>query len=271
MIIGERVGHLIPANLEDFDFNKLVKEYEENGSILWRNGGEQGKNAQIYKNGDVCYFYYTNLPDFSKRILLRGYVVDSNSIYDVDKKIKGFRINKICSISLKDEYKFSLNNLRKVYNIQTLRTQRYLWSVKDKHLIKKLEENIEEENTLISIKKYFDEEVTKCFFSDDNDLHPTFVTENNFKYYEIHHLVQQHNKRFHPEIKYILGDNRNKFSLCPKCHREIHHGKKEDVKKKIDLLYKYQKEWYNEKFKLFAQEKGYITVLDWIYKMYKIK
>lgn len=68
-----------------------------------------------------------------------------------------------------------------------------------------------------------------------NSAHRTFIsplTGKNFM--EAHHLVPMFNQ---VNFKYSLDVPGNIVSLCPNCHREVHHGSLVSKKKIINLLY----------------------------------
>lgn len=76
---------LIPANYLHFDFHKLFEEEDSGakGKILWHININDPKSISV---GDVCYLYYSNLPDNTSRIILRG-IVSSTDKKDENKKI----------------------------------------------------------------------------------------------------------------------------------------------------------------------------------------
>ncbi|MBY0217884.1 DUF3578 domain-containing protein [Paenibacillus illinoisensis] len=70
--------------------------------------------------------------------------------------------------------------------------------------------------------------------------HLTFisaVTGNNFV--EAHHLIPMH---FQSEFRWSLDVPGNIVSLCPNCHRMIHHANKGDKHLKIEKLYSLRKQ-----------------------------
>ncbi|MDE6435343.1 MAG: hypothetical protein K2L07_14075 [Lachnospiraceae bacterium] len=268
--LGKQVGHLISANLEDFNFDELIEEYNRDKSILWHNGREEGKGAQQYNVGDECFFYYTNLPDFSRRIVLRGVVSDDNAVYDEKKKIKGIRIKEIYAVSLKNKSMFSYDELIKEYDLSwSFRGKRYLYSIENEKLLLALRNAVESENSLKEIREYFNG-LSNCDLSNGENIHPTFEKKNGLKYFEIHHLVQSHIYKSFSEYKYAIKDDNNKFHLCATCHRQIHSGKNEDIKERIKILYETNKKWYDDTFFELAKKQGFLSVLEWIYSTYKL-
>ena len=269
--LGYKVAHLIPADLEFFDFDQLIEEYQKNNSILWRNGNiKDGKNARKYKLGDICYFYYTNLPDFSQRILLVGTVIDNDATYDSVRGIRGIRIDNLKTISLRDEISFSLKRLREEYALNgTFRSSIYLYSIIHEKLLKDLEDATEE-NTLQDIKEYFDEK-SQCIFSlHEKKVHPTFIKNNGLRYFDIHHHIQSHVGKKNPDYAYIVDTRPNKFCLCATCHKQIHNGRNKDRKRMVTILYQINKQWYDENFINLANRYGYKDVLSYIYSLYNI-
>lgn len=76
--------------------------------------------------------------------------------------------------------------------------------------------------------------------------HLTFlspITRRNFV--EAHHLIPISSQE---KFEYSLDVPGNIISLCPNCHREIHHGKIFNKKEMIQLLYNKR----NESLKLFG-------------------
>ncbi|MED1666089.1 MrcB family domain-containing protein [Brevibacillus laterosporus] len=70
--------------------------------------------------------------------------------------------------------------------------------------------------------------------------HLTFISEvTNQNFVEAHHLIPMKLQRL---FLYSLDVPGNITSLCPNCHRKIHHANKETRKKIIELLYHKKKE-----------------------------
>ena len=117
------------------------------------NRRERWKNAQNYNIEDICYIYYTNLPDGTSRILLRAKVcasdtdkdvVDNIYSYNEKSKIKGIRLSNIKAIALDEPELFNKNKLSTEYNKSNIQGQQYLGDIpyegsKEKELIKALE------------------------------------------------------------------------------------------------------------------------------------
>lgn len=64
--------------------------------------------------------------------------------------------------------------------------------------------------------------------------HETFVTRNNLRYIEAHHLI--------PLSKQASFDNSldvkaNIVALCPNCHAKLHYGTEDDIKPLLEKLY----------------------------------
>lgn len=90
--------------------------------------------------------------------------------------------------------------------------------------------------------------------------HLTFIspiTKKNFV--EAHHLIPM---AFQLGYKYSLDVPGNIISLCPNCHREIHHGSSENKKKLITSLYQKRKE--------LLQNFGIDKKIEEVFKMYNI-
>lgn len=274
--------HLITANFNHYDFNKLFNEENENEKILWKTGGENGKRAQNYNIGDICYIYYSELPDGTNRILLRAEVIasdtDKNIIdniysYDKESKIKGIRLSKIRAIALDDRDAFSDSTLLREYNKGSIQGQQYLGDIpyegsKELELIKALEDYPHKKG-IKAVREYFDN-YTKCFFSrKDKKQHITFTSGRGLSFYERHHFILKNylNKKGQ-DTKWLENDHNNLIHLCPNCHRQLHHGTAEDVKSMIDEIYSENQKWFDNNLKEHAKQDGYSDVLEWVYHIY---
>lgn len=84
----------------------------------------------------------------------------------------------------------------------------------------------------------------KCEFAEVIGIeHETFFTVSGV-YYEAHHLIpMREQKNFLP---ISLDRTENIVSLCPNCHRAIHHGSMEEKKTRIKELYDLRKDKLSE-------------------------
>lgn len=74
----------------------------------------------------------------------------------------------------------------------------------------------------------------------DNN-HVTFVSRRSLKkYVEAHHLIPM---SFSDDFDFSLDVEANVVSLCPNCHRKIHHGLDHEVEKLIEILYLRRKDY----------------------------
>lgn len=71
-----------------------------------------------------------------------------------------------------------------------------------------------------------------CIF-DKN--HETFIKEDGTRYMEVHHIIPVSKQRLFAKK---LDTRANLVSVCPTCHRKLHHGKKADVDAMLEILYK---------------------------------
>ena len=185
--------HFLNANTsyyENNSFNELLKkEAKYKGVIYWCIGNHK-INA-----GDICYIYFSNLPDDSSRILFMGKVIDSDlnhtelkSIYPGASKNKKYVKLKIKSISLENNEVFNFDNLRNKYNLISSSNFNYLHvdKIKHKKLIDDINNASNNNHNLKYVLKYFDENYCICEFGCK-----TFVEENGFHYIERHHLVEK--------------------------------------------------------------------------------
>lgn len=137
--------HFIPADYRIFGLDALLDEYNQNnGTILWSTGSVGGARAHKFNVGDVCYFYYSDLPDGTSRILLKGTVVESDTDknctedkFSYDEHTKGFRVGDIQSVALNQPEKFGMQTLCNKYFLsdgkpkQINQAQRYLDGYKE--------------------------------------------------------------------------------------------------------------------------------------------
>ena len=65
--------HFLPASLVGYylenSFKKLLDENQQYDGVYWHISGKNGKRKHKILPGDICYIYYSNLPDLSSRIL----------------------------------------------------------------------------------------------------------------------------------------------------------------------------------------------------------
>lgn len=272
--------HLFVANTEYDDFSRLIEEENETdsnkemGIVRWKIGNHK------VKKGDVCYFYYSNLPDLTSRIILKGIVVESDYpvkqtplIYDDKKNILGMKV-KLRAIALEDKEKYSGKNLKEKYGFnKEYHFQGYVNLTENyKELITDLEKDQSPRSRLTTINDYFNNGYCLCEFSNDKKRnHKTFIEKNGFYYIERHHLVERNqiskNISKYPSIATIIEKDENIFNLCPTCHREIHHGKDSIKKEKISYLYNKNKAYFDSNFN---ELKHGLNTLDWLYEIYKI-
>ena len=100
----------------------------------------------------------------------------------------------------------------------------------------------------------------KCAFSSDDKPHETFIKENGKPYMEIHHLIPI---KYQNAFSNKLDTDANLVPLCPLCHKKIHHGNSNDVKKMLVTL-------YNERKELLAKS-GIGISIDKLLEYYNIK
>lgn len=122
---------LFPADYKETSFDALLSEYNEKKYVTW----ELPENgAKDIREGDICYIYYTNLPNFKNgnnnpnRILFRAIVIGKpkemtcEEIYfdkaeEPHKIVIGFSIDSLQPVELLNPTKYALDNLRNKYNI----------------------------------------------------------------------------------------------------------------------------------------------------------
>lgn len=233
-----RKYHLLPANLEYFNMNNLRDELQKNKYLKWFNSKSSGCKIHSYEKGDIVYIYYKNLTDGSNRILFRGEVLDPDFIVDNNTGIKEhwIKIEKMKAISLKDKRKFDYNVIVNKYNMKIYRTPEVICSFFDNDLtntrvlmVNDLEnEFLNNSSTILETFNYFNEsKLCECCNNLDikNWKSRTFIKENGFIYYEVHHLLMQNMIRNKSNLfldwfdDYLIDLDFNKINLCPVCHR----------------------------------------------------
>ena len=268
--------HLISYNFELYDFEKFRNEEKTNGGEVYWNYGERRHKFNI---GDICYIYCTNLPDMTKRILLKAEVSDLNCTDPQNPTLNCFKIRNIHPILLKEpetksekELTYGYENLKKLYHIKTVQGKQKLDAEGiHRELVEKLKQE-PDTGTLNSVKIYYNR-ITKCVF-DGHDKNPkthkTFIKPNGFNYFETHHIIQQNTLKYSQLSEEIINDPKNKVYLCPTCHSKIHYGNHADVRKMLEELY-----YRDSEEKIFldecAQKVGETDTLKWLYIMYKVE
>lgn len=98
------------------------------------------------------------------------------------------------------------------------------------------------------------------YICEADPTHLTFISPITGKnFVEAHHLIPISNQA---NYSYSLDVPGNIISLCPNCHREIHHGTEASKSKLIHTFYEQRKEILND----FGIHENYIEVL----KMYNL-
>jgi len=281
-------------------FKTLNIESENEKGIIYWNIMMKNKVHNIMK-GDKCLVYYANLPDLSSRILYYADVVESDypnniigkksiidenlnneSIVEYDIKNKKFMKLSVIPVCLNDNTKYSKKILEEKYGINT--TTRSKYALPANHdLIKDIKDDIKgKKRSIKGFCQMFNDGYCICEFKNDKNAkkilnrsnHDTFVEENGFFYIDRHHLVERNllkNSKI-KNIDEIVKKDYNIFHLCPTCHKQIHHGKKEVKKYMISHLYNKEKNSYDEFFEKNKNDKElkkYKNILEWLYSIYK--
>ncbi len=163
-----------------------------------------------YENGNICSRYYdlNNLPSDVVIIDdLRNFI----GLYKELKGLVGYNILQIDSLVLDAEYQESVQNSSPIELpdgpipkpdpvISTMAANRW---PRDSKMARKSIEN-----------SYF-----KC---EIDEFHTTFVSENGqVPFMEAHHLIPM---EFQSKYDSSIDVPENIVSLCPNCHRSIHHS-----------------------------------------------
>src|SRR5574344_375542 len=226
-------------NMEDFDKERKKPDDKNYKGVVWDNS----KTHQDFALDDKVYMCYFNLPDGCDRILMRCSVIKAAKS-PITHNVEEFTLKFEKGIKSKDKNQYSKDNLSKKYGISIFRGKQYLHedNKQQNKLINDLEEDLEKEwLTMSELKKYFSS-YSDCALKDCKGLdgfHQSFVTDNGFKYYEEHHLVEKNNidKKTSNNIENIVNNPINIFHLCPICHKMIHYGKKAIRKEMVTYLY----------------------------------
>ena len=267
----EKKYHFLTASTAYYaynNFNELLEEEKKYQGFIYWHIGKHKINVD-----DICYIYYSNLPDNSSRILFVGKVIDSDLNHNSSKSIcpdadlnQKYVKLKIKSISLEDNEKFNLDNLRNKYNLLSNGQFSYLHIDKEKHkkLIDDINNASNNSHNIKYVHEYFDNKYCVCEFGCK-----TFVEENGFHYIERHHLVGKNLLKKYKNIENIdelINNKNNLFKLCPMCHKKIHHAKREVRMNMIEFLYNKNKEYFDTKYNRI---KGNKNTLNWLYEIYK--
>ena len=293
--------YLIPANYLTYDFKKLFKDETEGvngniGRVLWKLNEHDAK----IEVGSICYIYYSNLPDKTSRIILRGIVSASDS-YNQDPNSyleKGQKCVELINLETinwnnSGTYDFSEEALSddKRYGIKINQTKRYLIDDRngggDKKLCDDLEECFEQDNNKLDLDGLKDEIINKLYCVFDKNpkdktkanIHSSFIQRNGLRYFEKHHLVLQkicRRERYvnDQDLKNIVYNTENEFYVCPTCHRIMHFGQSDEIQKRIEYLYRKGKtefgNFFEQNFIEYAKADGFDSVIKWIEHLYDV-
>ena len=265
---------IFPVSYDRFDFGRLFSECTDGKTnILWAKNKTEPKNIEV---GDICYLYYTNLPDRTSRIILRGEITNTEAI-DTDGSTC-YAISKLRTINWENSPKwdFTYKNLSNKYNVKMNLNKRQLKDERDgdKELINKLEKYYNDRRTkklsLEELSNEFERKLRCALDGKPGDIkkHATFTGRNGLDYYETHHLIKRSICKKAPSLEEYVYDERNLVLLCPACHKEIHYGKKERVRKMLERLYKKNVDFYDSNIQKYTNGK---SILEWLFDMYDVK
>ena len=269
------------------DFKKLKEEYDTKKYITW-------ESKIKVKSGDICYFYYSNLPSVEgynqSRIILRAVVKEGNrkmtrgeiwgpEAKNAEKLTEGFTFTYVEPISLDDSRKYNYYSLRdnEKYNLNFMRPTNMRLTEKNIELYNEIENDFSlKENykpTKDGLNRLISYFQVPCYFKET--LHPnnsqTFIEKNGLPYYDKHHFIQQYSKKLidDPYYQYdVICSDENLITLCACCHKRIHLGRPEDIEKMLKKIYEDKKNFFDEKMKKYIGEQN---VFDWIKKTYKLE
>lgn len=261
---------LISANYLYFDFHKLFEEEDSGakGKILWHINKNDPKSISV---GDVCYLYYSNLPDNTSRIILRGIVSSTDKKDENEKNCLELENLQTINWNNSGRIKFTRKDL-KAFGINITQNKQ---QIRNDKFIDRIEEYYKKDKQKLGLKELQTdiEKRLKCSFDSSNgknSKHSTFIQKNGLRYFETHHLVQQKICKYFDndeELYNAIYDKKNLIYLCPTCHRKIHYGKPEDIRRMIKTLYNRNKDFFDYNFSKYAKPKN---VLFWLYSMYNV-
>lgn len=310
---SERNYWMIPMDFETYSFSDMKKELAHNKAIRWgiRAKPIHDKKTNTYKlntssllvkkikKGDIFYFYVFNLPMGKKgRVLIRGEVIEEvslmryNEVYLNSKNediIQGFKIEKLSTLGeyeLVNNFFFTIDDInsktdsltdKKIINPRNWPNKiRNTLSIEAINILEKHFKKCSLNKDVNRLIKFFDR---RCFFEGKigtKDEHKSFIRRNGYKYYEIHHFIQQNQKNKNNSLHNILGvdsiiyGEKNQVTLCPNCHRKIHSGTVESIKEMLEILF------YDNGIREILSSKcikdaigGDKEIKEWILKMYK--
>ena len=267
--------YLIPANYLNYDFNMLFNENMVlNGKVLWRLNSNDPHNMEV---GDICYLYYSHLPDKTNRIILRGVITSVNEEDMVNgESIPCFAISDIETINWKNSgrTKFTYAILRDKYNVKVKQNKRQLSDERkgDKQLREKLEEFYQKDKDKLNLMEFKDEiyKRSNCFFKDIIEgSHSTFICQNGLPYYEVHHFILKKIGTEHNEVQAEIDNPQNLISLCSNCHNMVHYAESKTRKKMIKRIYDSNSKFFDKIFGGIAKQANK-SMLDWLYSIYDI-
>src|SRR5574344_495553 len=287
---------LYTFNYKDFNFQDLDNEISSkiNGkgknSLIWFKYGNKSKDKNKLKTmsysdlskDDYVYIRFKNLPDNISRIMLRikvKKIKDDNGflLIEEEKDIPGYYFKKCIGevewIYNNDINKFSLDSLHNNYNVIS-NHKIIITNENNNNLLQELEFNIHPYSELIELHK----RIKTCEFQDYYQKlnHRTFTCKSGLPYREGHHFVLQSywrncdDEKIKKQLEELIYKNTcNNILICPICHRMIHNGEPEEVKKMVNYLLenvKGLKENTNKVSELLGK-----TTEELICEMYNIK
>lgn len=278
---------IIVANYKVTDFKKLKDEYKTKGYITW-------ESRNRVKIGDICYFYFSNLPsaegDNQSRIILRAIVQEGKhkmtigEIWGPEKKnakaqTDGFTFTDIEPISLEDSRKYNYYSLKnnEKYNLNFTRPTNMMLTEKQIELYNEIEKDFSFKKTYKPSKDGFDKLISyfevPCYF--EKIMHPnnpqTFIAKNGLRYYDKHHFIQRYTHKLINDPSYIydvIEKDENSITLCACCHKKIHLGRPEEIEEMLRIIYENKKEFFDKQMKKYI---GNGNVFDWIKSTYKLE
>lgn len=156
---------LISANYLYFDFHKLFEEEDSGakGKILWHINKNDPKSISV---GDVCYLYYSNLPDNTSRIILRGIVSSTDKKDENEKNCLELENLQTINWNNSGRIKFTRKDL-KAFGINITRNKQ---QIRNDKFIDRIEEYYKKDKQKLGLKELQTdiEKRLKCAFDSSN-------------------------------------------------------------------------------------------------------
>ena len=118
--------YLVAANHNIFPFQRVTEEFMRYGTVNWE---IIGKGNRHLNKGDLCFFYYTGIPDMQGRILFSAVVTEKvhnmhrSEIYGNDDftVVPGFTVADLKPLTSQAASDYTLEQLIQEYGVNSVR------------------------------------------------------------------------------------------------------------------------------------------------------